>query len=253
MQYLKAELLTFMYFEKERLSLFLFDNIEPNKFLVVSEMLTDAPGGQADTTFIEMKFRAAFAKLLDDFNNKRFQALPDTSSTQETHVTLTPEQEEAERRVSQSRMLFRELSALQDRMFYFGGSIGMARAAANDLSSSTVQFGAHAGAHLETRFDLETGIDFFSYSIIRGDLRYNIPIKQKFIHASTGISVGRVLSRVTRGTGGVSPNFPPGQLVFGPTVSFNIPLLGTSIRGELKFYLGGGSVLMGSYGFSYSL
>ncbi len=251
--YLKSDLMSFLYFEKERLSVFLFDNKEPNSFIVITEPLTGAPGGRLDNTFIETKFRAAFNKVLEDHTNRKFQPLPSSGGTSERSEVATAEGTEADRKVNRSRMLFRELASIQDRPIYLGGSIGMARASAESVSSSTVHFGGHLGYHIGRRYDVEFGFDFFNHSMVRGDFRYHFSLPQRFMIVSAGLSVGKILSRVTRSLSGSSPTFEAGQMIFGPTASFNIPLLGTSIRGELRCYLGGGSIITGTYGISYSL
>ena len=250
--YLNSPLLSFCYLEKERIAVFLFDANRPDDFIVASQSLVDANGQPVLTNeWIEHQFRAAFAQVITLYKQNQFQPLP--GSHVDSEQLAQEEAEDARKRAAESRRLFRELAQLEERNYYIGASVGMARFAGEGASTSTVDVGGFAGLKISDSMRLEGGVDVFSYALVHLDMRYHLPINEKYVSAALSLGVGDILTNVTKNLGYEATTLNSGQLLFGPGISFNIPLLGANIRGDLRFYLGGGSVLLGSYGLTYSL
>lgn len=242
------EILSFAYLEQERISLFLFDKAKPKEFLVVTQGLIDPMLGNVVTPqVIEYKFKMAFNQLVNAYYKGEFQPLPGSSP-----AAAAADADSPQRRAEESRRLFRELTALQDNRWYLGATIGMARYAGGPGSASSVDFGAFGGSRFGERFRGEMGFNFFAYSLLHFDFGYHMPFAEKYVSLYLLGSFGTVLGVIT------GPRFDneaklSGGLMYGPGISFDIPLLGANIRGEIKIYVGSGSILFGSYGISYAI
>jgi len=247
-----TEIIAFTYLEAERISLFLFDATHPKEFIVVAEALVDPMMGNSVTPqVIEYKFRVAFNNLLSQFYQSQFQPLPGSQSDPQMLSADAPD--DPKRRAEESRRLFRELAALQETEYYVGASIGMARYAGGPTSSSNVAFGAYGGKKVSERVWMELGLDFFSYALAHVDARYHMPFAEKYLSLYASLGVGRIMGVISGPRFAGEADIPNGQIVFGPGISFDVPLLGAGIRGELKLFIGGGSILLGTYGLSYSI
>ncbi len=239
-----SNLMSFAYMEPKRISVFLFAQEKPGNFVVAYRLLTDPPNGKMTSDFIEKRFRESVAEVLANFREGKFQPLPG-SDAGDDRVN--------KQKADEARRLFRELAALEDKTFYLGADIGVARFATSTSSASTVNFGAYGGARLNPKLSAELGVDAFSYALLHADLRYHLPIAEKYIDLSVTGGFGRFLGSITDNRGYASGTIPTGQMVFGPGMGFDIPLLGATLRGDIRFYLGSANVLLGSYGIIYSL
>lgn len=245
---LQSDLMSFTYMEKTRLSVFLFARTRPSQFIVSYRMLDDAPGGQLTSEFIETRFREAVNEVLTNYNQANFQSLPGAENT-----TVALDDSEQRQRAEEARILFRELASLENKKWYMGAHIGMARysqatTATQTMANSTVNFGGYGGAKLGQRMAFEAGANVFSYLLLHGDLRYHIPLLEKYVDISVTGGVGRFMAAVTENRTQTSNVSLVGSMVFGPGLAFDVPLLGATVRGEAKYYFGTSSVLVGSYG-----
>jgi hypothetical protein len=256
-QLVNAEILVMVYLEhgagepQGNLSLYLFDSLHPNDFIVIARNLV----GQAGNTdpmnpqYVEYEFKTGYTELINAFTQGLFQPLPGTESQQ----AVAEEEDGVEKRTEDAKRLFRELTALEEKKYYFGADVGMARFAGTGGADSNVNFGVFAGMRIPERTRVELGVDVFSYALIHMDGRYVLPIAEKFVSLTASLSVGRIMGTGLGNSEFNTSTLDAGQIVVGPGISFDIPLLGTSLRGELKLYFGGGSILFGTYGVSYSI
>lgn len=136
---------------------------------------------------------------------------------------------------------------------YVGANIGMARFSARGATASTVSLGGYLGVKLVERLRLEAGADVFSYLMLHGDMRYQLPLGERYVSLSIGIGLNHITSVVTQNRG-FNPTFlRTGQLLYGPSLSFDVPLLGASVRGDIRVLFGEATILMGTYGLAYAL
>ncbi len=248
----QTDLMAFGYLETERLSLFLFDSRHPKEFIVVSQPLVDPMlGNQVTPQVVEYKLRLNFNQLLTQLYASQFQPLPGAATDASSNVAMNSDDPKV--RAEQSRRLFAELQSLETSKYYLGASIGMARYAGGGLSDSTVNFGAWAGMRAMERTRFELGADFFAYALLHIDARYQMPIAEKLVTMNLTLSLGRVLGGIATAQFAQEASLKSGAIVFGPGISFDIPLLGAQVRGDVRLYFGGGSILVGSYGISYSI
>lgn len=248
---LSSDVISFSYLEPERIAVFLFDVSQPGKFIVSSQRLIQIPGQPLARSEIDGKLVQGFQEVMANYLEKKFQPLPDAAAQGED-----TDDEEARDRIQQSeeaRRLFRELTPLSESRFYLGANIGMARYSANGSSASTVNLGGFGGSRLFSRLFTEVGVNLFSYAMGYLDLRYKLPIAEKFVSLTTSFGGAYNLGLVSENKGFDPTYLKTGQIFFGPGISFEVPLLGANIRGELKYYMGGAGVLMGTYGVSYAL
>lgn len=241
-QAVQSQMFSFTYMEKQRISVFLFDSQKPGGFIVAYRPLNNPPNGQLTSEFIEGKFRECVNDALGAYQDGQFQPLPGDDSSDSVQ-----DQQKAE----EARRLFREIAALEEKTWYIGANVGMARFSANATSASTVDFGGYAGARLGERMKAELGLDLFTYALLHGDLRYALPVAEKYINLSATLGAASFLGRLTENKGASSTTtqgIRNGQMVFGPGFGFEVPLLGATLRGDLRLYLGSATVLLGSYG-----
>jgi hypothetical protein len=246
-----TELMSLVYLEAERVSIFLFDSTRPKEFIVGSQPLADPMlGNQVTPQVADYKARLVFNDVLANYFKGAFQSLPG-AKTDPTLSARAPD--DPRQRAAESRRLFRELAALDTSKYYMGASLGMARFAGGPSSSSNVNFGAFGGMITSERTRVEFGLDFFSYALAHLDGKYTIPLAEKYVSINLSLGIGRILGVIAGPRFADEAALKNGQFAFGPGVSFNVPLLGASVRGEMKLYFGGGSIFLGSYGISYSL
>ena len=249
---LVTDIFSFVYMEPERISLFLFDRFAPGRFVVASESLADPPGGELTSIYLENKLRNAFGALMVLYQNQQFQWLP---GAEKSEVNLAENSDESsKRRAAEAGLLFRELTSLQQSSTYVGANFGMARFANAGSAASTVNFGAYFGVHdVWEKISLELGLEVFSYGLARLDARYRLPIAGKYVNLHLSAGVASILFNLTENRGFDAANVEVGQMLFGPGITFDIPLLGAIIRGGVTMYFGQGNILLGNYGVSYNI
>lgn len=244
-----TEVISFMYLEQQRLSLFLFDAYRKGQFIVSTQPVNITSANTVTQAMIETQFRRAFNTMMEQYNIGRFQPMP--SAQPKEDPTQTVEKELT--REDKARALFKELAILQEGPIYIGVNLGMARFAAMGSAASTVNIGGFLGARLAEDLKVEIGASVFSYLMLQMDWKYRVPWKNHYLQLYAEGSVGQVAGVVTQNRGFNSANLKTGQFLFGPGVSFEVPLLGASIRGEIRWYFGQANILVGTYGVSYSL
>ncbi len=243
----RTELLSFAYVDKERIALFLFDYNRPGRYIATSEAMVGSPTGRITNEWLDARFGLAFTTLLRRYAAGDFEAIP--SQEPEGETTAEPEMSRDEK----GRRLFQELSKLQDGSLYIGTHIGMARFESQGRAASTVNVGLFSGIKLYDRLRLEAGVDLFSYMLLHGDVRVTLPIAERYVALNLGVSVNHITATVTQNRG-FNPTFVrTGQVLFGPTLSFDVPLLGASVRGDIKALFGETTILLATYGLAYTL
>jgi hypothetical protein len=250
----QTQIISFAYLEKERISLFLMDSTRPKEFIVVAEGLVDPSlGNQVTPQVVDYKLKLAFNNLLTQFYQLRFQPLPGSQQMTTQQMVASYDPNDPKRRAEEARKLYRELASIQETNTYLGATIGMARYSGTAGSASTVNFGGFVGTKAGEKLRAEFGMDIFRYVSLYGAAKYRIPFAEKYLSLHAGATAGALLIELTPARDELDPVLKAGSLVFGPTISFDIPLLGAYIRGEMKFLFGGGSVLFASYGLSYNI
>lgn len=242
---LDSQLIIFAYVEQERFSAFLFDSSRPQEFIASSlpfgEVTAEAP---LSLQRVMDTFPAVFQDLMARFLAQQYQLLPGAQQLQGQQV--------ADERVI-VRELYRQLASLEESPYSMGANVGFARMAAQSTSASVVALNIYGGYHLSEKITLELGIDLFAYLFPHFDLRYQLPfLEEKYVKVSAIGSVGMIMGTLAEHRGFAASNIPGGTF-FGPGFSIEIPLAGLSIRGDLRFYFGSGTLLFGSYGMSYAL
>jgi outer membrane protein assembly factor BamA len=136
----------------------------------------------------------------------------------------------------------------------------MARLSNRQDNASTVVFGVSLGHQFSPQWGAEAGLSVSSYLIGSAGARYYIPFMEKVVKLSLGFDLASVLGTVSQNSTfnsdpkfSYSPNIRAGSILAGPGVFFDIPLLGAALRGDLRFYTGSSTVLVGTYGFIYYL
>lgn len=248
-----SQILTFCYIEKERLSIFFFDPQQPKYFIVASNAIQDQndPSKAPDAASADAALKKTFNEVVGMFRANQFQLLPGASA--DTESLAVEEEKEMRRRAEEARSIFRELNSVQEKFWYFGTNFGMTRYSGSGNSASTINLGLLGGIRPADFIRAEMGFDFFSYALFHMDGRYTLPIAEKYITLSVSLGFGRILGALTANRAYAGASLPNGAMLFGPGVGFEIPLLGANIRGELRYYLGGGTVLLGTYGIILSI
>lgn len=249
-QTMGAELLSFVYVEKERLAIFLFDVNFTGKFIVSSQPLTDGPENRLTPSWLNNQLRVGFAQLYRSYASGDFQPLP---GEEEDEKERAKKQQAADETADKkARRLFRELSSMQDTVAYWGINLGMTRLESNSLSNSTVAVGGLSGVRFWNRFRAELGLSVFSYLIGDLDMKFQIPLAEKYLSLYIGAGAATVLSAITQNKAVGSVVIKNGTLMYGPGFSFDVPLVGAAIRGEVKYYSGVSNILVATYGVTYS-
>lgn len=244
---LQVSYLSFSVLEQNRISVFIFSHQNTNQFIASSKLFSQG-------SELEGQLRAAVQEALNALKAKQFKFLPGAvvaqSDSQSSQLGLS----------ENSRALFRELSSMTDSPIYMGAQIGMARLANKENTSSTVVFGVSGGYQFHPQWSAEAGLSVSSYLMGTLGGRYHIPIMEKVIKLSIGFDVASILGPVSQNSSynsdpqfSYSPNIKTGSILAGPGVFFDIPLLGAALRGDLRFFTGSSTVLVGTYGFIYYL
>lgn len=250
-QVLSSQVLSLCYLERDRVTLYLFDVSRPKELILSSQALNDQAAGQPlNASYVEYKFRNAYNQLMAAYSQELFQPLP---ANETPSAVSSEEPEDVGRRAEEARRLYLELAAMEEKRYYVGANIGMARFAGAVGSSSNISFGGFGGMSVSSRTRLELGIDLFSYAMIHAEARYSLPLSHRLVTLQASLGLAKIVGSGFGNTQFDTTQLNPGGILLGPGLSFNIPLLGTSLRGDLRFYLGSGSVFMGSYGVSYSI
>ena len=245
-QALGTEVISFVYVEKERVAVFLFDSARPDKFLVSSQPLTNSPENRLTAPWIDARFRDAFQQLYKSYSAGVFQALPGTE------VDAQTQKNDDESRDKKARRLFRELSSISDTLYYWGIGLGMTRLNNSGNSASTVMISGLSGVRMSEKLRLELGVRLFSYLMLDLGLKYQIPLAERYLSLYVTFGSGMVLSGITENRTVGAVVMRTGSMLAGPGISFDVPLVGANIRGEITYYTGAGSVLAATYGVTYS-
>lgn len=240
-----TDLLSFAYVDNERVALFLFDSDRPGKYIATSDPLKGSPTNRLTPEWVDLRMSAAFTELMRQYAMAKFEDIPTPPAAEVTSQELTKEE--------RGRRLFNELSMLQDGSFYLGANLGMARFSAQGSSASVVSIGGYAGIKILPRIRLEAGADIFSYLLLHADLRLQVPIAERYLVVSLGGGVNQIAAVVTQNRGFNPTYLQTGQMLFGPSISFDVPLMGASIRGDIRVLFGSAAILLATYGLSYTL
>ncbi len=249
---LHSELFALSYLDRERISVFLFDAQAPGQFIVAVNPLLDPANPQLTTAVLEEKLRKTFGETLALYKEGRFQYLPGSREDKPGEGLADAESDIARRKAAEAGHLFRELASLADKPFYVGANLGMARYADAGLSNSVVNVGGFAGYRIRDRISAELAFDMFTYGLLSFDAKYQLPLSGQYVYLDASVGFGTILFQASDNTGHESATLTGGFL-FGPGLTFTVPLLGANLRGGLKFYIGSGTLLLGSYGFSYAI
>lgn len=258
LEQLNSDSLSFVLLEQERISIFLFNKSHPFEFIVSSESLQPPPAQTVDSTFIENQFRTAFEKVTQQYKKEEYQSLPSAQNQKSNQ----PQDKRRERLIAQeTRILFRELASQTDSLFHLGAQIGMSRFGSEGKSASVVTFGVNSGYQVSKSITAEVGFNASSYAMGFLGGRYWLTLGDQIVKIGGGLDVAHVFGAITQNSGyaalDLTYNHPPlesGSNFFGPGISFDIPLLGAALRGDLKFLIGSDhSVFIGTYGFVYYL
>jgi hypothetical protein len=240
-----TDLLAFAYVDNERVALFLFDADRPGKYIATSDPLKGSPTNRLTAEWIDLRMSAAFTELMRQYAQATFEDIPAPPASEPVQQELTKEE--------RGRRLFSELSTLQDGTFYLGASLGMARFSAQGASASVVSIGGYGGIKVIPRVRLEAGADIFSYLLLHADVKIQLPIAEKYLIVALGGGANQIAAVITQNRGFNPTYLQTGQFLFGPSLSFDVPLMGASIRGDIRLLLGSASVLLATYGLAYTL
>ncbi|MFM8312666.1 MAG: hypothetical protein ACKOA8_00100 [Deltaproteobacteria bacterium] len=254
-----SDLMSYVYLENSRLSIFLFDAGHPKEFIVSSQKFTTPDGATVSSEEIQLAFRTAFQEVISSYVAKEYQGLP--GAQPEPKTIAEEESYDTQFVAADVKKLYRELASLNDRPFYVGANVGMSRFETLSSSTtsgksyaSTVNIGGLLGYRFYGPFSAELGADFFTHFMLHSEIRSQIPLGQKYIKLSASFGGARFMSQPTENLGYAGTNkIPQGTLVYGPGLGIEIPLLGVNIRAEGRYYLGATTVFLGTYGIVYSL
>jgi hypothetical protein len=233
--------------DRERVALFLFDINRPGRYIATSETLAGSPTNTLTPEWLSAQMYRAFTELMKQYTLANFELIPSIGPSS------TPSAQPEISRTENNRRLFQEMSKLQDGRIYLGANVGMARFTAGGTTSSTVNVGGYAGVKVQDRIRLELGADVYTYLMLHADLRYQLPLAERYVSISIGASMSHLTALVTQNRGFNPTALTTGSMLYGPSLSFDVPLLGASVRADIKLLLGQSSVLIGTYGLSYAL
>jgi hypothetical protein len=77
-----AELTSFVFLEKQRISILLFDKDQPGKFIASSEMVNADPKLKVNQADLENQFRVAFRRVIEHYDTQDFQSVQLTVNQQ---------------------------------------------------------------------------------------------------------------------------------------------------------------------------
>ena len=242
----KKELIAFAYVDQQRIALFLFDVNRPGKYLATAESLSESPTNRLSDRWIDLKFIAAFKKLMHQYSLAAFEVVPGNEQTAApAEIPLS--------RAQRARRLFGELSQLQEGPAYLGATLGVARFAADGAAASTVSVGGYGGLRLTDTFQMELGADIFTYFLLHLEGRFQIPLAEKYISLSLGAGTSFVAAVFSQNRGFNPTSISTGQFLFGPSLSLDVPLLGAGVRGDVRVLMGNATIVLVNYGLIYSL
>lgn len=252
----RAPFLIFTYIDKTRVSVFMFNAYYEGQFIASNKSLENPPNGKISSDFVEKQFKAAFEETIATFLKNTYQKLPEVEGDDKSDlVNDSVVKQISKADADKMKYLFNEVSQIEDKPFYVSANIGMARYTGTANAASTVNFGVSLGGRLGRRFSVAAGADFFSYIFAHGDGYYKLPLAEKFISFSVIGTLGSVMASFTenKGYGSQNTTLKTGSFLFGPGLSIDIPLLGATLRGELRYYMGSSTILVGTYGLLISI
>lgn len=245
-----VEALSFALLENTRISVFFFHHDHPKEYIAQSQLFKDPKE-------LEEKFKSIVKSVLEMETQGKYSLLPGQSDGDRKAPKLAYKSLKLE---GDARRLFREFSTISDSPISLGAQIGMARFSNQSVSSSTVIFEVTGGYQLNPDFSLEAGMSVSSYLLGHAGIRYSIPIAEKVVRFAVGLDGATVMANITQNNtentslnSYYAPKLNSGSLLVGPGIFFDIPLLGATLRGDLRFYTGATSVFIGTYGFVYYL
>lgn len=247
-----SELIAQVFVDQVRIYIIMSDVNTPDQFYLGDQALT-LPAGYLQMTAEVLGFhlKTAFDKLIQNYAKGEMKYLPGAIAS--ASLEKFEREEELRKSAQITSKLFRELATIQESPFYMGGSIGMARFAANNNAASTVNFGLFVGHEVTPKVSGELGVDLFSYVLAHLDGYYHLPIAERYLSVNAGFGLGYIVGNLTENLGFSTANFSGGQLLAGPGIYFVIPMLGAKLRGDMRFFLGNGAILVGTYGLEYAL
>ena len=243
--------LTFAFIEPTRVAIFLF-NPEKSKEYIVST--SSIPKGQELTPPpIEASFTSAFNKLMRDFNQNKYAKLPGGDDAEDTKIEAEETSEslaEYERKLIESRALVKELSDEKTKKLLIGGSVGMVRfkGKTSSMAGSNAALSVGIQYRFSPKMTVGLGMDGFSYLFSHLNIRYSIPVLRQFVVLSPSFGLGMVGPPLSQNKGYAETSLNSGSMLFGPGISIDIPLIGATMRGDIRFYSGSESVFVGTYG-----
>ena len=253
-----ADLMSYVYLENTRLSIFFFDSSHPKEFIVSAQNFSTPAEGTVTGSEIQLAFKTAFQEVLSSYVAKEYQQLPG-SSTDGNFLAAEEKEVTPQFAAADVKKLYRELSSLSNKPLYVGANVGMSRFETQSPTigkafASTVNIGGLLGYRLFSPLSIELGADIFTHFLLHTDLRAQIPIGQKYVAISVSAGAARFMTQPTENLGYAGSNtIAQGTMVYGPGLGFEIPLLGLNIRAEARYYSGPTSVFLGTYGIVYSL
>lgn len=247
-----SELIAQVFVDQVRIYIIMGDVNTPDQIYLGDQALT-LPAGYLQMTLEVLGFhlKAAFDKLIRNYAKGEIKYLPGASPS--ASLEKFEREEELKKSAQITRKLFRELATIQESPFYMGGSIGMVRFSANKNAASTVNFGLFGGYKVTPKISGELGVDLFSYVLAHLDGYYHLLIAERYLSVNAGFGLGYIVGNITENRGFSTTNFSGGQLLAGPGIYFVIPMLGAKLRGDMRFLVGKGSILVGTYGLEYAL
>ncbi len=251
-----SEIVAQVFLDSLRVYIIMADLDQPEHFYAAEQALS-LPAGYIAVTpeIIGYHLKAAFDKLVEKYAKKQRTLL--SGAMVKPEIEEYEKLQEYKREAKITQKLFRELATSQDLPYYAGGNIGMIRFGAAGSGVSTVNFGLHGGRKFGSLWAAEMGLDFFSYTMLSAHGTYHLPMLERYISFQVGLSAAVVLFEITQNLG--YRGYEEGKLKFGqafagPAFNFIIPLLGTRLRGDIRFLANPkGTILVGTYGLEYSL
>lgn len=253
-----ADLMSYVYLENARLSIFFFDSSHPKEFIVSSQNFATPAEGALTGSDIQLAFKAAFQEVISSYAAKEYQPLPG-SQPQGNFLAVEEGEVTPQFAAADVKKLYRELSSLSNKPLYVGANVGMSRFETQSTTTgksfaSTVNIGGVLGYRLFSPISIELGADIFTHFVLHSELRAQIPLGQKYVAISLSAGAARFMTQPTENLGYAGSNtISKGTMVYGPGLGFEIPLLGLNIRAEARYYTGPTSVFLGTYGIVYSL
>lgn len=253
-----ADLMSYVYLENTRISIYLLDSTHPKEFIVSSQNFGNPEGEVVSGSDIQSAFKTAFQEVISSYVAKEYQLLPGVEQNS-TFLAQEDELTSAQFSTADVKKLYRELSSITTTPIYVGANVGMSRfetlsSLSEKTFASTVNIGAVLGYRLFSPISFELGADMFTHLMLHTELRAQIPLGQRYFTVSISGGAARFMTQPTKNLGYSGTNtISQGTMVFGPGLGIDIPLLGLNVRVEGRYYTGSTSVFLGTYGIVYSL